>query len=198
MKNDHHAVMLRVADVNEASAPEIDDAEVLDFTHDQLGISEARSLTAKAYKRPAEASVQLLLVRTAFITHEAQNALLKLLEGPPSTTRFVFFVPYDLQILPTLTSRLAVEIVDDASTNETFAEFIKSSTAERIGQIEVATKNKDNEWMREIKRGLITKMVNSNSLEEKEVLELVSRLLLTRGASNKMLLEHAALTLPRS
>tara|TARA_B100000508_G_scaffold38018_2_gene29797 strand:+ start:11529 stop:12131 length:603 start_codon:yes stop_codon:yes gene_type:complete len=193
---DHHAVLLRVTDIRESEQPAQEGVEVVDLLHEQLGIDEARALTERAYTRPSEAAVQLLLVRTLFITHEAQNALLKLLEEPPESTRFLFLAPPDLQLLPTLASRLVVEVAEQQGSGQMFEDFCNADLSDRLSQIETAAKSKDTEWMRQIKQGLLS-YSSSDSMSEKEAVEIVSRLLLTRGASNKMLLEHVALTLPR-
>lgn len=189
--------MYRVTDTSTFEVPQDDDVEVVELVHQQLGIDEARSVTEQAFRRPLEKASQLLLVRTTFITHEAQNALLKLLEEPPITSRFLFLVPMDMQLLPTLASRLMVENVSEGDINHRFDDFMNASIADRLLQIETATKAKDTEWMRAIKSGLLGYISKVHSAKEKQTIELVTRLLLTRGASNKMLLEHAALGISR-
>lgn len=189
--------MFRVADTTTFEIPQEEDVEVVEIVHQQLGIDEARNVTEQAFRRPLEKTSQLLLVRTTFITHEAQNALLKLLEEPPITSRFLFLVPMDMQLLPTLASRLVVETVSENDDNSQFNDFMNASIADRLSQIETATKVKDTEWMRAIKSGLLGYISKAHSAKEKQTIELVTRLLLTRGASNKMLLEHAALGISR-
>jgi len=79
-----------------------------------------------------------------------------------------------------------------------FKNFLLQGYKERLTSIDQASKKQDIAWQRSMKQGLIqylnenTKLIAS-SLSE---LECVARLLLTRGASNKMLFEQVALILP--
>jgi DNA polymerase III delta prime subunit len=200
----HHAIIFRVDLVRSFLLPlSIFSDDVQEVCIDRFGIDDARELVKKAYSRPIEAVEQILVVRTDFITLEAQNALLKVLEEPPSSTKFVFVVPKDFIILPTLSSRFGEffskekNIVSETNQNIVFSEFMKNGYSERLSSIEQAIKKKDMEWQKSIKRGLIEYLEKpfeiSSSLKE---LEYSARLLLTRGASNKMLFEHVALILP--
>lgn len=200
MKSLHHATLIRVNSVRNFSLNDIpEDNEVIDEVIDKFGIGEARGLLTRAYLSPANGVVQVLVTRTDFITHEAQNALLKLLEEPPSSTRLVFVVPKDFIALPTLSSRLneESEVLADGVENNLFKEFVESSYKNRIARIEESAKKKDVSWQQEIKQGLTDYLSKSSvKTESYKELELVVRLLMTRGASNKMLLEQAALCLP--
>ncbi|MBP6881229.1 MAG: hypothetical protein KBC35_01245 [Candidatus Pacebacteria bacterium] len=206
MDSSHHAVLLKVQtprDFELTTEYMLAWQERCVITQDCFGIAEVRGLIARAYQRPMEGSEQLLVVCTDFITHEAQNALLKVLEEPPVSTKFLFVVPPDLVMLPTLASRfceMTGEIESLVQDNQNFVTFLSLSFGERIALIETKLKAGDISWQRAIKQGLIAR---SNTLPKAEhtqmsVLEYVTRQLLTRGASNKMLLEHAALVLPVS
>ncbi|MCA9362946.1 hypothetical protein KC851_01375 [Candidatus Kaiserbacteria bacterium] len=170
--------------------------------HDQFvekfGIDDARELVKKAHGRPLNAEALVLVVRTDFITLEAQNALLKILEEPPVSTRFVFVVASDFSMLPTLLSRFSLNSTSFQS-EDTIAEFevfITGSYQDRLSAIDKAIKAKDIDWQKAIKRGLINHVAKSDVQSDSlKGLEYVARQLLTRGASNKMLLEHAALLL---
>lgn len=168
----------------------------------QLGIDDVRTLITAAYRRPhGTDTIQTLLVATEFITEEAQQALLKIIEEPPLSTRFVFVLPHGYHLLPTLESRFERhkeegETVQDISV---FRAFKTASYSERLAQIEESTKKKDHAWQQEIKNGLAAYLLTHKTevtLPVLKELEYVVRLLLTRGASNKFLLEHLALTLP--
>jgi len=168
---------------------------------EKFGIDDARELVAKAYNRPVEATEQVLVLRTNFITLEAQNALLKVLEEPPLSTRFIFVIPNGFAVLPTLASRfnevVSINEIPELSTNATFTAFINNGYKERLTSIEQAMKKKDTDWQQLVKQGLTQYIKESAdakaSLKE---LEYSVRHLLTRGASNKMLFEHIALILP--
>lgn len=195
----HHATLVRANSVSSLVLPyTTQETEIYENHIPRFGIDDARALVKRAYQRPVEKREQVLVVRTDFISLEAQNALLKLLEEPPLSTKLVFVVPYEFSVLPTLISRFSEESIagQENITNDAFEIFINQSYKDRLAAIDQATKKKDVEWQQSIKRGLINLVakgeVSQSGLSE---CEYVARNLLTRGASNKMLLEQAALTL---
>lgn len=197
----HHATIVRSNSVQSTDMNQYSDSfDVVDQYIEKFGIDNARDLVNAAYSRPTEHKECLLIVRTNFITLEAQNALLKVLEEPPESTKFVFVLSPDFSLLSTLQSRFAVEEMclsdETAVENEIFNTFFNAGYADRIAMIEKATKKKDLEWQQSIKQGLVSFIKSSKeskvSLAE---FEYIARTLLTRGASNKMLCEHLALTL---
>lgn len=201
MNTGHHAILVRNNAVQTVKVSELKvSTDVQDTYFDSFGIGDARDLVVRAHGRPVTSNELLLVVRTHFITHEAQNALLKVLEEPPASTKFIFVVPPDFAFLETLQSRFYSETIDhkieDKKLSVEFTDFVHSGYAERIAAIDKAAKKKDIQWQQIIKSSLIIAIKNRDipvaSLAE---LEYVSRTLLTRGASNKMLLEHLALTL---
>lgn len=201
MSHNHHAVLLFSSTVKDFCVDEYCiESEVVNSYIEKFGIDNARDLVKEAHTRPVDHKQKVMVVRTEFVTHEAQNALLKILEEPPVSTRFVFVVPRDLFFLPTLFSRFSKQNqVESSSENDQkiFKEFLASGYADRISAIDSAAKKKDVFWQRGVKTGLIEYLQKSpKNITDFSDLEYVARLLLTRGASNKMLLEHVALTLP--
>ena len=190
-------MLFKAVTVNSFILPREDIGEIIDQYFERFGIEEARLLTRQASIKPAESDRQTLVVRTNFITLEAQNALLKTLEEPPLATRFIFVVPSDLILLDTLLSRFgAVEEVTEKPDNVLFDDFKALTYAERIKQIEKAVKEKDLVWQQAIKTGLVEFLTKTSDRTFLSTGEFVARKLLTRGAANKMLLEHLALSLP--
>jgi len=198
MSTTHHALLLFANDVLKAVIGDLATGHDIQNTEfEKLGVEEAQQLVKSAYMRPSGNTTQLCVVRAQFVTLEAQNALLKVFEEPPESTKFLLIVPRDFIVLPTLLSRCEVVLgseVDDE--NLPFQEFLSAPYAERISLIEQSQKKKDTQWQRAIKKGLV-EFLKTHTQNLKE-LEFSVRLLLTRGASNKMLLEHIALTLPAS
>lgn len=195
----HHATIIRSACPCDYHVDKSSGVEQVFVALERFGIDDARRLVDQAYQRPRAAAVQQLVVQTDFITHEAQNALLKVLEEPPVSTRFLFVIPPDLTLLPTLASRFAYGSapLQREKIEEVFTLFKNLSYGERIAAVELALKKKDVAWQRAMKRGLIQYLAHYDG-DALQDLEHVARLLLTRGASNKMLFEHMALTLPLS
>ncbi len=206
MNSTHHSLLVQTVLVREfvLSADLTADAEVLDEYNNRFGIQDARDLVKRAYNRPSEESTQCLVVRSDFITHEAQNALLKIIEEPPLSTRFIFILPEGFSILPTLMSRFQIVKIPEFSlgkeSNIEFYTFLSQCYKDRLTAIEKATKQKDVDWQQSIKRGLIQYIKNIKPSSQSYLFELefVARKLLTRGASNKMLLEHMSLILPEN
>lgn len=195
----HHAVLIHT---EQPLSFDLDTVPNLIYREQQLGIDAVRSLIQAAYRRPEGDSVeQHIMVATEFITEEAQQALLKIIEEPPVSTKFVFVLPGGYTLLPTLESRFerSVSTEEVAENHEVFSIFLNSSYAERLEAIEEALKKKDQVWQAGMKRGLIAYLKahsQADSLHTLKDLESVARLLLTRGASNKFLFEQMALTLP--
>jgi len=200
MSSFHHAELIRSSSVNSFVLDSISkQSEVSEMILDKFGINDAKELIRLAHNRPVGSKHLTLVVRTEFITLEAQNALLKILEEPPTSTKFVFIIPPSLNLLLTLQSRFNEEIseVEEYTIGkEVFEEFLNSNYRERLSTIETAIKGKDLKWQRFMKQGLSYYVAKADRKNKTLVVqEYVARTLLTRGASNKMLLEHLALTL---
>ncbi len=193
----HHAVLFSAEFPLEF---ESDIVPHFSYKEPQFGIDLVRALIQSAYRRPQEGEVeQIIMVATEFITEEAQQALLKIIEEPPVSTKFMFVLPHGYTLLPTLESRFERQGTDTAAPDISIFELFRTASyAERLSAIEQATKKKDQVWQAAIKRGLIA-YLNTHKQDVSHAacrdLEYVARLLLTRGASNKFLLEHLALTL---
>jgi DNA polymerase III delta prime subunit len=196
MQTNHHALLLFSEDVNSADISNIiEGTEVTESRYEKFGVADAQQLVVSAHIKPTQSDVQTSVIRAQFITLEAQNALLKVFEEPPVSTKFLLVVPKDFIVLPTLLSRCEiVRTTEEIESKVDFENFLSASFAGRLSLIETAQKKKDTQWQRSIKTGLI-KYLKDNTKQLKE-LEYVTRMLMTRGASNKMLLEHAALLLP--
>ena len=166
-----------------------------------LTIGEVHQIIADASLRPEQGAYRLLMVIADSINTEAQQALLKILEEPPATTRFFFALPHHAQLLSTVLSRFSV-LTDDTKSSivetRTFQDFVGLSFAERQEVITKRLAKKDTAWVEEIKTGLAAYIASQGyqSLTASKVLELIMLKLATRGASNKMLLEALAFTIP--
>ncbi len=194
----HHANLYFSATPSLAKIVFSDDYEVVDQFFEKMGIDDVRTLTMTASTLPQSGSLKKLVVRAGFITEEAQNALLKLLEEPRNGCEFDFILPNGFIFLPTLLSRFSKQDSnEDLLITDVFKAFINSTIKNRITQIDERLKKKDIEWQQGIKNGLLAyiRYDSRGKPENLKSIEMISRLLLTRGASNKMLLEHLALSL---
>jgi hypothetical protein len=192
----HHATLLR------SSRPldfqyETDNSVSL-FSFERLGIDNARQIATDAQLKPVSGAEQVFVLRTLFVTHEAQNALLKLFEEPPAGLSFILVLPPAVQLLPTLLSRIGQEVAEqpDVVINQPWVDFLAATPADRLTQIDLWQKTKESNWLQAITAGVHTISYTEVPVGALPAIQLVGEQLGTRGASNKMLLEHLALILP--
>ncbi|OGG89333.1 hypothetical protein A2592_02960 [Candidatus Kaiserbacteria bacterium RIFOXYD1_FULL_42_15] len=177
-------------------------SEIVNITTITLSIAEVRRLIERAYQTPFERSSQTFIIDVTQIAVEAQHALLKILEEPPVTSRFIFSIRPETTLLPTLRSRLheikrnepAVAVLPTE-----FMEFLTASIGERMAIITKVSKDKDVVFLANLATGL-TLWLQQNSLNIRDNKSAQLLLCLTslqmRGAGKKMLWEDIALQLP--
>jgi DNA polymerase III delta prime subunit len=203
----HHAVLIedQVRSVEDLCKQYIqgESIELSVFPSTTIGIDEARRLSVEATRTPLVAPCRGIVVEVTSLTSEAQNALLKLLEEPPATTRFLFIVRAGVSLLPTLRSRLhRVEVVSmhDVVASAPSA-FAAGTIAQRLALIQERLDKKDDDWLhslrREVEHYLKTEVLSGVAAQDIAAMHFVLSRLGTRGASNKMLLEELAFTMPR-
>lgn len=200
----HHAYLYRAPAVSKQTALPLLSllvaSEIEYVLLDTFGIEDVRSLTEIAYRTPSVGERLGVVVVVQTITVEAEQALLKLLEEPPHTTVFLFCVPESVFLLPTLLSRfttVAATIVREQTTE--FRDFLSMTFAARIGLISSKLTAKDLSWQYAMREGLVAYLyvyTAENQSKNLATLYYVAEHLLTRGASNKQLLEELAFTLP--
>jgi len=199
----HHALLYKAAAVSKETAlpfVHLLGASEVEFVEiDSFGIDDVRALTAVAYRAPVVGNRLGVVVVVQTITVEAEQALLKLLEEPPKTTSFLFCVPKSVFLLATLLSRFSrIETSEVSVMPAVFTEFINSDIPARITLVSDRLTAKDSTWQQEMKQGLVTYLDSQKKLSAKQLgtLYYVAEHLLTRGASNKQLLEEMAFSLP--
>ncbi|KXJ97832.1 MAG: DNA polymerase III subunit delta' [Parcubacteria bacterium OLB19] len=202
----HHSYII-YADLDVSSLPpdfllihNFHDIEKLNV--DLFGIDDSRNLIKKAYIQPVgENSKKLIVVKVGNFTIEAQQALLKILEEPPISTVFLFIVPRANILIPTLKSRfLEYKIAENrVDKNQSFSEFVDLPYKDRLLLVAKKLDKDDQVWLKDIKSGVADWLTSSLLLFKSEkilTLQMSVMNLGMRGASNKMLLEEIALTIP--
>ncbi len=181
---------------------EAHDPDVHVLTYDEFGIADARELGRRSSQTPLAAAEQVFLVSCGGLTHEAQNALLKLFEEPAPKTQFYLIVPKRGLLLPTLQSRLMIveerEMSELENRNESYDAFKKATYGERLELIAELCKAHDTVEIETLLEGAEHELVNQAKDGDllKTVL-IIRDYISRRGASKKMLLESLALSLPR-
>ncbi len=179
------------------------------FSAPSMGVLDARefaSLDARA-SFEAEEGKKFFLISTGAITHEAQNALLKVFEEPRKGTHFFLLIPQASHILPTLRSRVVhIEGRKKASDQESAQEFLKSSLEKRFALVKKLTepKKKGEPLDREKVMVFIENLERELSGGERgpsfasimKEFYMVKQSFASRGSSPKMLLEHLSVVLP--
>ncbi len=196
----HHAIAYTADSLGSASIDahlRIPSADVRHFVGESFSMSDARSLAREAETRPVSAEYKEFVIVAHKIAIDAQNALLKLFEEPPSAVRFHLITPASVTLLPTLRSRLSFQVVHDQNIdkeNDAFTSFVRSPYEQRMTLIAEKAKEKDLQWMEQIVQGSET--LSRTSYELLPAILFVRRYMGYKGASMKMLLEHIALLLP--
>lgn len=119
--------------------------DVWDEAYDTFGIDEARALRGRQTKSAAIGSAKkIFILAAAAITHEAQNALLKIFEEPTRDTHFFLVISDAEMLLPTLRSRLIVISYGNADADTSFAKtFLQGDVVERFAAVKTMIENKD-------------------------------------------------------
>jgi len=175
------------------------DTHILEYT--DFGINEARTLSTRAYTNPLVEPFQTFVVVAENFTHEAQNALLKLLEEPPQRSRFCLVVPKRGQLLLTLQSRLFIVEEDWNAENQESGDFFNNfraaSYGERLALVATLVKEKNFTTIQELVDAAEVEVHCSGDRSLLQNILFVREHLGVRGSSAKMLLESLALALPQ-
>ncbi len=187
-----------------------------DFVHisyESFGIDDGRLLKdMQSRKSFEENGRKIFVISLNFITHEAQNSLLKILEEPTKNTHFFIIVPSVDILLPTVLSRVMVishlsKNNDSFSKNDTqktlVTKFISASKASRLSMFEKIIEEKDKigaiNFLNNLEFVLYTKWNKNLDKEKIFALKQVAQIreyLYDRAPSVKMLMEHIALITP--
>lgn len=200
----HHAYLVYANSVEASALPALyktPSADVSHLTSVRFTIDDARELSRNAGQQAFAGGNRVFVIITEEIAVEAQHALLKLLEEPPSATLFYVLLKPTSFLLPTLRSRFHEEkdeTIPLKEVNRWFEDFARASYAERLALIAEKTKEKDTLWVESILTGCET-VAAENPLKAQELLKaviFVRTYIGNKGASPKMLLEELALQLP--
>ncbi len=171
-----------------------------------FGIEESRNLKMKASQR-AFGEKKVFIIELNNFSFESANALLKTMEEPYSGTYFFILIPSLEGIPRTLVSRLTVidngrpgKILDEEKT-EFYKKFLADSCEKRL---ETVKKIEEREEAINFLNELELVLKDGRNLTETKVfspfneIQRSRELLFSQGSSAKMVLEHIALSLPRS
>jgi DNA polymerase III delta prime subunit len=169
---------------------------------ESFGIDDARNLKKWASGKPLIGEIKVYFVITKSITHEAQNALLKVLEEPPAGTYLFISLENLGGLLPTFISRVMVltpaapkKIKETTESIE--SKFLHSNINKKLSIIRSLSKNGDKTPMREFIKSLegisyknyARKITGSAEAKAMKNILTAKIFASARGSSPKMLLE---------
>ncbi|MBY0538045.1 hypothetical protein K2P47_01450 [Patescibacteria group bacterium] len=200
--HNHHAVLLLSDSYAQSGYAPTSDKEKIEIeinTFDTLAISDVRKIIQSAFVKPLAAEVKIVVIEAKGIAREAQQALLKIFEEPPLTTKFILVLPGIEGLLPTVLSRVSVPFgysLAARTTNPFFTIFQSSSYAGRLECIARITKDKDSDQIELLRSGVLWLLSQTPLPPHAAQLAYCVDTMNVRGASKKMLLEEIALLLP--
>lgn len=178
-----------------------------------FSVTDARKVAETVASVPFAGEHKVVIIAASRAYHEAQNALLKVFEEPPTGTYLFLVLPTLGGLLPTLRSRIQIldAYVGFTKPNipeiaEIAQEFLKASKEKRSALIKKLSTGSDEEERREHREEAIA-LVNGieealrrNSLEKHAAtlreIAMFRGHLYDRSAPVKMILEHLSLVLP--
>lgn len=174
--------------------------DLVELSTDVLSVDEARHLTERQLRKSLGETPQIFIVFFNHMTHEAQNALLKVLEDPTPGTIFFLVTPHTHTIVPTLLSRLEQLVLDGDTgrVSQISAEaFLDATPNERLALVKPLIEAKDKEGaltlFNDIETILVKEKRRVGVQQTLKDLEELRKYTHDRASSLKLLLESAAL-----
>jgi DNA polymerase-3 subunit delta' len=167
--------------------------------YDRFGINDGRKINDFQLRK---ADKKIIVIKTNFITREAQNSLLKMFEEPTANTHFFIIVPSKEILLPTLQSRLNIEKIEAPASDEGLAKkFIEAEQKDRLDMVKELIDEKDKMGAINLMNQIEKILAENKEMKVEEIVffERLNKLrgyLNDRAPSMKMILEHLALITP--
>ncbi len=189
---------------NLIGAPLAGNPDVWIYETEQFTIDDARLLKEKSIRKPVSIDRTVLIVATAVITTDAQQALLKVLEEPSPHTHIFLLIPPTTQLLPTVISRVYVVPHGSDQSSETSEKniraqvttFIANQPAERLLRVQKLVDGKDVAAQRHFVALLVAELRRHKRFDAITSVYTATQFLGDRGSSPKLIFEHLATTLP--
>lgn len=176
-----------------------------DFWHGKfntLTIDDVRGFSVLENRKDLSGGRKIFIIQTDFITEEAQNSMLKIIEEPTQKTHFFIISPQDI-LLSTLRSRVVTIIPAFGDEESQKTNFLKLKLKDRLSKIkeiteaisdEEKTKQDAINFLNEIELELHKKGV-TNSARSLDICEKARAALYDRGAPIKIILENVVISI---
>ena len=110
-------------------------------------IDQVRNLKAHIFQKPVASKFKFILIESADkLTTEAQNALLKILEEPPSHTVIVLEAHDKSQLLPTILSRVIAKKIEPDREDTKIPSLLEEKNVLKLLE-KIAQVNNPQEWL---------------------------------------------------
>ena len=126
-------------------------------------LKEAKAVIGKAYLASEEKTV-IILLADQFST-EVQNALLKVIEEPPKNKIFIFLTESKSAILPTVRSRLPINVLSEKSEEEDLGLDLKQLSLASVYEFVQSHKRTDAKKMKYIVEKISKEAIVSDSFD---------------------------------
>lgn len=215
----HHAYLFqRSTEINDSvikfventlSMPTRGNPDVIILDNESFTINSARELKELESRVATSGERKVFVISFNFITREAENALLKVLEEPSAGTHFFLMTTFGDRLLPTLLSRLHVvdaatdERVLQSSSDISIKEFLTTTEPERIKLMSKLVEDKDKTrailFLNSLESELYL-LFKKGEMKEVSVFKNIRdarSYMADRAPSVKMLLENIAISVPK-
>jgi len=164
----------------------IDDIRLLQDTHDQRSLSGQKTIVCSG----------------SFITTQAQNALLKMMEDVKEGERIFLVIPNELELLPTIISRVQKHTLQSESVMKEAESFVSMPAPKRISYIEekfLSIEESDEKrdallnFFRDLEEYTYSKKEIGKYEDLLRALPVLRQMLANPGAPAKMIAEYVAL-----
>lgn len=210
-ENLHHAYFFTFQNRRETLPEFLDDIEhglnisihgnpdLIVWDYEKFSIEHARDLKELVLSKPIE--TRIIILSVGHILNEAQNALLKIFEDPPTRTHFFIIAETSSFLLPTLASRLSLFTQKHKGNKKYEKEVATFIDAPIPDKMEIAAKisEEGNESVRQF-LGEVEQLLSQDVSKHKDVLgEIIDaqEFLLLPSAHKKGLLESIALSISK-
>ncbi|MBU4536776.1 hypothetical protein KJ603_01915 [Patescibacteria group bacterium] len=179
---------------------------------DSFGIDNGRIIKDFQSKKALVGNRQIIIIQTNFITHEAQNSLLKMFEEPTENTHIFLITHSSENLLDTLKSRLQIIKFksNNLDENNLVEEFLNSNISQRFELIKEFLPKTTNDkadkagaiqFLNNLELSLYKRFkINKEEIDFENIFSEIikSRSYLSdRSPSVKMILEHISQIIPK-
>lgn len=176
-------------------------------SYDKFLVDDARRIKELQMNKTKDGQRKIFVISFNFITEQAQNSLLKVLEEPTKGTHFFIITPSSHVFLDTIKSRVSILSTGNFSVQDESVKFLSSKMSDRLKFVsnlvqkikdEKASKADAINLVRGIEINLHEKLMQSSSNEKVQYLKKIKSVnkvldyLHDNSASVKQLLEYTA------